>query len=112
MLVLKGESPQREPGSIPPSAADASSGVMPKRSGPTAAKGLRVHCSRSLSGRMSHKAIAATIRLRGQRRSLCSKQREDFAGDITLEAAHDLGLGLALGGTAGAMEPWVSWGGP
>ncbi len=27
--------------------------------------------------------------------------REDFAGDRALEAAHDLGLGLAFGGAAG-----------
>jgi len=29
------------------------------------------------------------------------QQREHFAGDVALEAAHDLGLGLAFGGAAG-----------
>jgi len=34
-----------------------------------------------------------------------SQVREDFAGDVALEAAHDLGLGLALGGAAGDVVP-------
>jgi hypothetical protein len=33
------------------------------------------------------------------------QQREDLAGDVALEAAHDLGPGLALGGAAGDVVP-------
>src|SRR6185312_888895 len=36
---------------------------------------------------------------------LAGEQRIDLAGDVALEAAHDLGLGLALGGAPGDVVP-------
>src|ERR1700760_2773541 len=41
----------------------------------------------------------------GSIRHGCEQVGKDLAGDIELEAAHDLGFGLALGGAAGDVVP-------